>query len=80
MLGGEAGAMLMLWIACAIDSAIMQKPYGIFSNINDWLNNPSDPAAFSDLLLNLVLGGFLPKLKGRNKDHGGEHGGAHEEH
>ena len=55
----------------------MGKPYGIFANLDDFAKNPNDPNVAFDLIANLVLGGFLPKMhdstKGEHGDHG-EHG------
>ena len=74
VLGEEPGAILGNWIACVIDSAIEQKPYGIFMNISNYLKDPS-ANNLADLALNLVLGGFLPELGG-----GLEHPHVDEEH
>ena len=67
-LGGEPGAILGNWIACVIDTAIEQKPYGIFMNISNYLKDRS-ANNLADLVLNLVLGGFLPKLGGGHEQH-----------
>ena len=67
---GPEGTALGLLIGQAIDSCIMREPYGIFKNLDDVLNNPTDPNMIGDLLANIVFGGFIPE---------GEEGGDHVE-